>query len=800
MSGLVSQSVRRVEDRPLLTGRGQYLDDLTLPGMLSVAFVRSPHAHARVRSVDTRSALALDHIVAAWTGADVSRLCKPLQAVVADPGYRMTAWPALVVDRVRFAGEAIVAVVGKDRYVAEDAADSVEVVYEPLPALGNALAALRNGAERVHEEIEDNVLFRLRRAAGPIAEAFEQAEIVLEETFTQQRCAAMPLETRGVVASVERSGVLTVWSSTQTPHLLRTGLAQCLGLPESRLRVVVPDVGGGFGLKMQLFPEEVVIALLALHLKRPVKWVEDRRENLLASAHARDHIARVALAATRDGRILGLKARFVCDVGAYSLYPLSASLEPATAAGTLPGPYAIPAYEYEALAVATNRCPTGAYRGVGWVMSTFVRERLIDMLARRIGCDPVELRQRNFIRADEFPYASATGVVLEPLSLAGTTRRLLDVADYERLRQEPRSVDGRRYRGIGICVYIEPTATGSATFRRRGIVAVPGFDAARVRIEPSGDVRAYVSATSQGQGHLTTLAQIVADELHLPLERVAIVEGDTDACPYGSGTFASRSTVVSGGALILAARKLRDKVLDIAAVLLEAAREDLVWDGELIAVRGATSRGLTFRDVAAAGYQALVRDRLPDAEPGLEATVHYDPPMHTLANGAHLAEVEVDVETGTVSVRRYVMVDDCGRIVNPMIVEGQAHGAVAQGLGNALLEAIVYDADGQSLTATLMDYLIPTAMEMPPMDVVHLETLPAQTVAGFKGAAEGGTIGSVAAIANAVADALAPFGIQVRDLPLSPDRIARMLGWKLPAVTGETDVLHARHAEVGDQS
>ncbi len=781
----VSRSVRRVEDALLLTGRGQYLDDLTLPGMLSVAFVRSPHAHARLRRVDVRAALEVPDVIAAWTGMDTAPLTYPLRAQIVDDGYRATSWPALAVDRVRFAGEAVAAVVARDRYAAEDGVERVDVAYEPLPAVSDPAAALRAGTTRVHEDIEDNVLFRVRRESGPLAAAFADAEIILEETFTQQRCAAAPLETRGVAATVDRTGVLTVWSSTQIPHLLRSGLAECLRLPESEVRVIAPDVGGAFGLKMQLFPEEVVVAVLALRLRRPVKWIEDRRENLMASAHARDDVVHVTLAATGDGRVLGVKGRFVCDVGAYSLYPLSASLEPSTAGATLPGPYGIPAYAYEALAVATNKCPTGAYRGVGWVMATFVRERLLDMLARRTGLDPVELRRRNFVRADEFPYQSSSGVVLDSLSLEATTAKLLEVAGYEDLRRAVRAQDGPRYRGVGVCVYMEPTATGSSTFSRRGVVAVPGFDAAKVQVDPSGGVRAYVSAASQGQGHRTALAQILADELNVPLERIVIVEGDTDACPYGSGTFASRSMVVSGGALILAARKIREKALNVAARLLEVAPEDLTWDAEGIRVRGALHRGVTLRDVAVASHQAGFRARLADLEPGLEATFHYDPPLHALANGAHLAVVEVDVETGMVRLLRHVVVDDCGRLVNPMLVEGQLHGALAQGVGGALLESIIYGEGAECLTATFMDYLLPTAAEMPPIELVHVETLPSVTIAGFKGAAEGGTIGSVAAIANAVADALVPFGVEIRDLPISPERLFRMLRAAKHRMTGE---------------
>jgi len=519
----------------------------------------------------------------------------------------------------------------------------------------------------------------------------------------------------------------------------------------------------------------VVVCLLALRLGRPVKWVEDRREALMASAHAHEHINRIEVAAKRDGTILGFRARFVCDVGAYSIYPVTAALEPMTSAGILPGPYRIRGYRYDTYAVATNKCPAGAYRGVGMALGTFVRERVVDMLARRTGLDPAEIRRRNFIRPEEFPYPSASGLILDAGSYGATLEKLLEVAGYDDLRKAQRESSKKKYRGIGLCCYTEFTGMGSGTFRRRGMVQLPGHDAATVRVEPSGEARAFVSAASQGQGHATSLAQILADELAVPIEEVSIVEGDTERCPHGSGAFASRSMVASGGALILAACKVREKILRIAAHHLEAAVEDLVIEKGQIFVRGTPSRKLTLREVARAAY-GPVSSALPDGlEPGLEATHYYDPPPATFSNGAHLAVVEVDAETGRVTIVRYVVVEDCGKMVNPMIVEGQVHGAVAQGISNALYEDLAYDGAGQPLTTSFMDYLLPTTMELPLMEVVHIDTPPPVTVSGFKGMAEGGTIGATAAVANAVANALTPLGIEVRELPLSPDRLYRLI-------------------------
>lgn len=774
----VSSRIRRVEDPPLLRGEAHYLDDIRLPGLLSVAFLRSPHAHARLREVDVSPLKGDPGIATVLTGEEARQLARPIRALLNSPEYRVSDWPALAVGKVRFVGEAVAAVAAADRYRAEDAAERIRVTYEPLPAVTDAEQAVRADVPRLHEHVPENVLFHLRHDNGQADPAFQEAEIHLAETFRHPRCAGAPMENRGVIAAFDQgAGTLTVWASTQTPHLLRTGLAQILDFPEPRIRVIAPAVGGGFGTKMHLFPEDIVACLLAMRLGRPVKWTEDRREDLTASAHARELVSRVELAARRDGTILGLRAQLFCDVGAYSVYPVTAALEPLTSAGILCGPYRIRGCSYDTYAVATNKCPTGAYRGVGMALGTFVRERLIDVLAQRIGMDPAEVRRRNFVRPQDFPYTSASGLVFDQGSYGESLERLLAVAGYAELRrgQQAGRGDGR-YRGIGIGVYNEFTGMGCGTFRRRGMIQVPGYDAATVKVEPSGQVRAYCSAASQGQGHATTLAQILADELGVPLADTTIMPTDTDSSPYGSGTFASRTIVVNGGALILAARKVKEKILRLAAHRLEAAVEDLVLQGGAISVRGVPSRTVTLRDVAAAAYFPAAAAPLPaDIEPGLEATHHYDPPPATFANGAHLAVVDVDVETGLVEMVRYLVVEDCGRMVNPTVVEGQVHGAVTQGIGNALYEDLRYDREGQPAAASFMDYLLPAAPELPAMEVTHIETLPPVTVGGFKGMAEGGTIGATATMANAVADALAPLGVTVTTLPLSPEQIVRLV-------------------------
>ena len=775
MASYVSRSIKRTEDPPLLMGRAHFIGDLRLPGLLAVKFLRSPHAHARVVAVDVRAALALPGVEAVVTARDLASSTRAIRAVMSGAGYKETGWPPLAGENVRFVGEPVAAVVASDQYRAEDALEAIDVTYEPLPAVVDAEAAIRPGAPLLHDEIGDNIIFHTRFQNGDVAQALATADIRLAETFRHARCSSSPMEPRGVMATVDpMDGTLTVWASTQSPHLMRSGLAEALGLPDSRIRILCPAVGGGFGPKMHLYPEDIVVAELTRRLRRPVRWLEDRRENLLASAQARDHVNHVEIAARRDGTLLAIKSTLICDSGAYSVYPVTASLEPLTAAGILPGPYRLAALAYDAYAVATNKCPAGAYRGVGMALGTFVRERLVDMVARRAGLDPAEVRRRNFVEASELPFSTASGLVVDSGNPRQSHERALECADYTGFRATPRTANGK-YRGVGVAAYTEFTGMGSGTFRRRGMKQVSGHDAATVRVEPTGEVRGFVSAASQGQGHATTLAQVLADELGVTLSAVSIVEGDTERCPHGSGSFASRSMVVSGGALVLAARRVREKVTTIAAHMLEAAREDLTIEGGTIAVRGAPGRTITLAQVADLAYRPAGGTLPAGVDPALEATQYYDPPPATFSNGTHVAMVEVDPDTGQVALLRHVVVEDCGRIVNPMIVDGQTHGAVAQGIGNALYEDFAYDAGGQPLTTTFMDYIIPGTLEVPPVEVIHLETPPAVSVTGFKGMAEGGTIGSTAAVANAIADALAPLGIEVRELPVTPDRLYRLL-------------------------
>jgi carbon-monoxide dehydrogenase large subunit len=753
--------VKRVEDPRLLRGRGRYVDDVVLPRMVHAAFVRSPHAHARVRAIDTAAARGVAGVVAVVSAADIG--AAPLAPRMVGDGFTPTAWPALAAEP-RFCGEAVAVVVATTAYAAADGAARVTVDYDVRPARLGIDAALADGA----------VLFRRAHRQGDVATAFAGAAIVVGETFTHGRVAASPLEPRGLVADWDGEA-LVVWASSQTPRIMRAALAAALDLPETRIRVIAPDVGGGFGLKMHVFPEDVAIAALARRLQRPVKWIESRRENLASATHAREQRVHVEAAADAGGRLLALRARLLSDAGAYHVYPLTGALEPLGSAAILPGPYLTPAYEYEAVALATNKPPLGAYRGVGMTMGAFAMERLLDGVAARASIDPAEVRRRNLIPREAYPFTSASGLRYDSGDYLKALEQALAVADYDGLRRAQAEARARgRCVGIGLACYTEYTGMGSEVFRRRGLQDVPGIEAATVRVDPDGSVRCATSFPSQGQGHATTIAQVVADRLGVALEQVRVEPTDT-AGPLGSGTFGSRGAVSIGGTVVVATDRLRPKIQALAAHLLEAAVVDVVLDGGRAHVRGFPQRAVSLAEVARAAY-APVHGGLPDGvEPGLEATVYFDPPGQTFSGAVHIAVVEIDPDTGRVRIPRYVLVEDCGPVVNPTIVEGQIHGAVAQGVGEALLEHLVYDETGQLLTGTLMDYALPKAGDVPSFDVAHMETPSPLMPGGVKGMGEGGTIGAPAAIANAVADALAPHGGAITELPIAAERLARAL-------------------------
>jgi carbon-monoxide dehydrogenase large subunit len=762
--------VRRKEDARLVTGRGHYVADVELPRLLHVAFIRSVHAHARLLRIDTTAAAATPGVVAVVTGHDPAISPHAIRARSSLPGYVETAQPVLAWPKARYCGEAIAAVVATDRYVAEDAAALVEVDYEPLPAAVDAVAAVGAGAV-VHDEAPDNVLLSRRFDQGDVDAALNASAIVVRRTFRTNRLTALPLDGRGGVADWSAAdGRLTLWSGTQVPHLARHGLAETLGLAEHRIRVIAPDVGGGFGAKANLYPEDAALCLLAMRLGRPVKWIEARREGLLASVHARDHHYEARAGFAADGRLLALDVRITCNAGAYSIFPWTAGIETLMAGGLLTGPYKLDHYRCETRAVATNTTPAGPYRGVARPATTFVMERLLDLGARALGVDPVTIRRVNLIGGADLPYTSATRLVHDSPSYPVCFEKVVEAIGYDAFRAEQaRLRDEGRLVGIGFAAYNELTGLGQAASAGPRMPFRTGHEGATVRMDPEGAVTVLAGVTSQGQGTETTIAQIVAAGLGVPLDSVSVRLGDTDATPFGLGAFASRQAVIGGGAAMRAASALREKVARIAAHVLEAAAEDLDAADGRIFVKGAPDRGVTHAEVARIAH--LETHRLPrDVEPGLEATRFYDPIRGTFAAGAQAAVVEVDPDTGRVAIRRYVCVEDTGRVINPLIVEGQVQGAIAQGIGGALAEHLRYDSAGQLLTGTLMDYALPTAADIPAVELGHVED-PAENLLGVRGVGEGGTLGPAAVLANAVADALAPLGVEPDELPLTPERL-----------------------------
>ena len=771
-SALIGAPLRTVEAGRFLTGRGQYVDDLVLPGMLHAAFVRSPHAHARLGTIDIAAARARPGVAAVLTGAEARERASRLHTPLNVPHYRDVGAHALAWDKVRFAGEPVAVVAAESRYLAEDACEAIVVHYEPLPAVVDPAAALAPGAPLLYEELGENVLVRASFQGGDPEAMFARAEVVLRETFYSQRQSGNPLEPRGLVARwAPESGELTVWASTQVPHLMRSALAEFLRLPEHRVRVIAPDVGGGFGSKMLVYPEDVAVCLLAMQLGRPVKWIEDRREHLLAACHAREQVHEVELAATRDGRILAIRDRALCNVGAYSTWPTTGALEAMQVGKLLPGPYRLRHFAWETVAVLTNKAPVGPYRAVTRPVGNFIIESLIERLAREIGQDPAVVRRQNLVQPDEFPYQAITNLTYDSGSFVEAYDRALALIDYEGVRREQAAAKAAgRLLGIGTACYTELSAQGSASFRTRGVVNLSGWDAATIRVEPSGHVTLRVGVSSHGQSHETSLAQIAAEELGVAVTDVTVLHGDTAVCPYGMGAFASRSAVAGGGATLLAARALREKLLQIAAHLLEAPVDDLELAGGRVAMRGSPERALTLREIAQVAYYTVFR-LPPGIEPGLEVTRAYDPPLGTFSNGAQAAVVEVDPETGAVRILRWVIVEDCGRAINPRVVAGQVHGGATQGLAGALYEEVRYDDGGQLLTASYLDYLIPTATEVPAFELDMLHTPSPITLGGFKGMGEGGTISPPAVVANAIRDALHPLPVRLNRLPLTPERV-----------------------------
>jgi len=774
---IVGARVQRVEDPRFLAGTGRYTADIKLPNMAHLAFRRSDQAHARIVEIDADAARALPGVIGIYTAADFHDLVTPPRAESKTAGFVSTPIVPLADGKVRHVGEPVVAVLAESRHIAEDAAELVDMVLEPLPAAVDPAAAAEDGAPLLHEAEGTNVLVDRTLGRGDIDEAFANAAVTVGGRFRMTRKSAAPIEGRACIADWDSGRrALTLHSATQVPGIIRDTIAKVFDLPGHRIRVIAPDVGGAFGCKGCLYPDEMSACALSIKLGRPVKWVGDRMEDLVSTYQAFDENVEAHLALDGEGSILGVRADAIGDVGAYSIFPWTAAMEPVQVISFLPGPYRMPAYHARTRAVATPKTPMGAYRGVGRPMAAFVMERLIDLGARELGLDPLEMRRRNMVQPDEFPYKTGSGIVWDRVGFTESLEAAVERIGYAALRAEQKKARAAgRLTGIGLASYAELTGIGSRIAVAPGMPINTGIEAANIRLDATGSVTASFGIGAHGQGHETTLAQVVAEALGCRLEDVVVQHGDSALVAHSTGTYASRGTVLAGGSATLAARAVRRNVLFVAAQLMEVAEEDLAFEGGRIFVTG-TDKALTLREVAGTYYQEMgrlpkeVREDYP-----FEATSSFDPFFGTPAAATHAALVEVDPDTWGVKILKYVVAEDCGRIINPAIVDGQVHGGVAQGLGAALLEEIIHDADGQILTASLVDYVLPSAVEVPVMEVVHVESEHPDNVTGFRGMGEGGTIGAPAAIANAVADALTPLDIDVTTLPLSPERIFRLV-------------------------
>jgi carbon-monoxide dehydrogenase large subunit len=767
------EPVQRNEDPQLLTGAATFVDDVQLPGMLHVAFVRSQWGHARIKNVDVSAAVKRPGVVRVFTATDLGSYWQPGPLLVSPPPIPGLTFNArtqvpLARDKVRHVGEPIAVVVAESRYIAEDAVDEVVVDAEPLEAVVDLERALAAAAPRVHEDLPSNLAAHVVQTKGDYEKARAEAAVVVRRRFSYDRGASAAIENRGIVASWDRrQRELTVWDTTQAPLPIRNGLAAMLGLSESQVRVIAPFIGGGFGPKIMMFyPEEVVIPWIAIQLRKPIKWIEDRSENFFATTQERLQIHDSEIALAADGTVLGVKDTFIHDTGAYDPYGLTV---PINSQCTLLGPYEVPNYYSEFTVAFTNKTIVTPVRGAGRQHGVFVMERLLDAGARELGIDRLEIRRRNYIKNDSFPYENQ--IIYQdsaPLYYdSGAYEAAFDKAvemidwhrfvnDYQpRLRAEGRNV------GIGLVSYVEGTGIGP-------------YEGARVTVEADGDVTLATGVGTQGQGHFTSFAQIVADQVGVDPSRVRVVTGDTREFHWGTGTFASRGAVVAGNACHAAAAKVREKILTLGGQLLEAAEEDLVLENGKVMVRGAPDRAIPLGELAkkANPLRGAVR---PGTEPGLEATSYFGPAKGSTASGVHAMIVEIDPETAQLEVKKYVVVHDCGTVINPMIVEGQIHGGVAHGIGNAFYEQLVYDESGQLKTASFMDYLLPTALDVPKIETAHVETPSPLNPLGVKGVGEAGAIPVGALYAQAIEDALAEFGIEINEMPMSPNRLFELL-------------------------
>lgn len=792
----VGQRIKRTEDPRLIQGLAHYVDDIRLPDMLHTAFVRSFYAHARINGIDASEALKLPGVVAVYTGKDVAQV-GPVPCASALPGLKVPDYRVLAQDKVFFVGHPVAVVVATDRYIARDAADLVMVDYEDLPAVVDVEAAAQGGPV-IHDGFGDNIAYKLTAGEGDIDAALAGSDRVIKQRIVHQRLAPIAMEPRGVLARYfPGEGDLTVWSSTQIPHLLRTQLAIMLGFPENKLRVITPEVGGGFGSKLNVYAEEALLGWLAIQLGKPVKWMEGRRENIQATIHGRGQVGYIEIGCQNDGTLTGLRYNVFADLGAY--HQLLTPAIPTLTGLMLSGAYRIPAIQLNVTACFTNKMATDAYRGAGRPEATYVVERALDLVALDTGIDAAEVRRRNFPGKDEFPFHTATGLEYDSGDYEAALDKAQATINYSALREEQRQARATgRLIGIGVSTYVEICALGPSQAMPAG-----GWESATVRIEPTGKVTVMTGASPHGQGQETSFAQIAADELGVDLNDVTVLHGDTGVVQYGIGTFGSRATAVGGTAMLIAIQKLKEKANKIAAHMLKCDSGNLTFERGRYTVNAATGAaaaagesdpvipvgeapagalpepqtnrgsGLTIQDIALAAH--LAKELPPDTEPGLSATYFFEPKNFTFPFGTHIAVVEIDRETGDVKFLRYVAVDDCGRVINPMLVDGQLHGGIVQSIGQALFEEVVYDEQGQLVTGTLMDYAVPRASQVPFMELDRTETPSPVNPLGVKGVGEAGTIGATPAIVGAIVDALAPFGVRHLDMPVKPEAIWRII-------------------------
>lgn len=761
---LVGKRIKRREDPRLITGTATYVDDIQLPGMRHAVIVRSPHAAARIKGIDAKAALEMPGVDAVFTFPDIEAL-GPVPCGASLPGLRVPHHHLLAKDRVYFVGHPVAVVVAADRYIARDAAEAVEVDWDPLPAVADPEKAIATGAPPVHPEWPDNVAFIYKQNGGDADKAFAEADVIVKERIVSQRLIPSPMEGRGVVAEW-RSGdrALTIYTSTQIPHLARTLLALILGVPENRLRVVAPEVGGGFGCKLNVYAEEALMGFVAQKIGKPVKWIESRRENFTTTIHGRGHVDYYELAAKKDGEITGIRLKLIQDLGAY--HQLLTPAIPTLSVLMMPGLYRCPNVAAEIVGAFTNAVPTDAYRGAGRPEATHGIERMIDILATELKMDPAEIRLKNFIQKDQFPFPTATGLTYDSGDYSAPLNKALSTIGYTALRAE--QADARKtgkLMGIGMSTYGEICAFGPSPATPAG-----GWESAGVRIEPTGKVTVMTGVSPHGQGEETTFAQIAADELGVDIDDIIVQHGDTAIVQYGIGTFGSRATAVGGTALYFALQELKKKIKSYGAMLLKS--EDVSFESG-VCTCNKSGKTTSLAEIAGASYRAMSLP--PNTEPGLTATYFWEPPNFAFPFGAHICVAEVDRETGAVKIKRYVAVDDCGKIINPLIVEGQVHGGVAQGMGQALWEQAVYDDSGQLLTGEFMDYAIPKATMMPWIETDSTETPSPVNPLGVKGVGEAGTIGASPAVVNAVVDALSVMGVRHLDMPLTPEKLWKVM-------------------------